>query len=87
MNDVPVPLAMRKTRTWLPFGVHKRAPEARPSTSCCIVRREVLQQSGHNEGICIVREEGPAVGAETGDSGVGTRELGRGRQVYGLKRG
>ena len=58
-KDEPVPLARRKTRTWPPVGVLKRAPRARPSVSCCIVRREVELQSATMMALAASTEREP----------------------------
>jgi hypothetical protein len=58
-KDAPVPLARRKTLMWPPVGVLMRAPEARPSASCCIVRREVMQQSAMMRALAASGEREP----------------------------
>jgi hypothetical protein len=58
-KDEPVNLARRKTLTWPPVGVLMRAPEARPSASCCIVRREVRQQSAMMRALAASGEREP----------------------------
>ncbi len=58
-NDVPVLLAIRNILTWPPVGVLMRAPEARPSASCCIVRRDVGQQSAMMRALAASGEREP----------------------------